>query len=78
MRHGTVWPGPKGQAVLARRGQKSIYCRSGNDEKENLTLSLGASANRKLIPILALLPYKLIPMNIPKKILNPLIIYVFS
>lgn len=62
---------PKGQPVLARKGVKNVHCRSGNDDKENLTLCLGASADGKLMPVLALFPYKRIPQNIllkyPKK-----------
>lgn len=50
---------------------KNVHCRSGNDDKENLTLCLGASADGKLMPVLALFPYKRIPQNIlfkyPKK-----------
>lgn len=58
---------PKGQAVLAKKGQKTVYTRSGNDEKENLTLCLGASADGKLMPIMAIFPYKRIRNNILQK-----------
>lgn len=58
---------PKGQAVLTRKGSKSVYCRSGNDDKECLTLLLGASADGKLMPTLALFPYKRLPGNILAK-----------
>ncbi|XP_026465236.1 uncharacterized protein LOC113367875 [Ctenocephalides felis] len=58
---------PKGQAVLAKTGSKSVHCRSGNDEKECLTVLIGASADGKLMPVLSLFPYKRIPSNILAK-----------
>lgn len=54
-----------------RKGAKQVYSRSGNDEKECLTLCLGLSTDGKLMPIFALFPYKRVPQNIlatyPKK-----------
>lgn len=58
---------PKGQGVLTQKGVKTVYMTSGNDDKENLTLSLGAAASGKLMPIFALFPYKRMPQNILAK-----------
>lgn len=58
---------PKGIGVLVNKGAKTVYYTSGNDEKENLTLSLGASADGKLMPVFSLFPYKRLPQNILSK-----------
>lgn len=39
----------KGQAVLRKRGQKSIHSKTGSDEKENLTFSLADKDRTKQI-----------------------------
>lgn len=58
---------PKGLGVLTSKGTKTVYVTSGNNEKENLTLSLGASASGKLMPIFALFPYKRMQKHILDK-----------
>lgn len=50
--------GPKGQAVFVRKGTSHEFCRFGYIEKDSLTLSLGASADGKLMPTLAIFPCK--------------------
>lgn len=58
---------PKGLGVLTSKGTKTVYSTSGNNEKENLFLSLGASSSRKLMPIFALFPCKRMQKNILDK-----------
>lgn len=58
---------PKGDKVLAKRGSKFVYSRSGNNEKECLTICVGASAAGKLMPPFVLFPYKRIPQPIIEK-----------
>lgn len=57
--------GPKGQAVLTRKDGKYVFNKFGYDEKDSLTLALGASADGKLMPTLAIFPCETIP-NIEK------------
>lgn len=58
---------PKDKYILARKGAKQIYSRIFNDEKECLTVLVGASADGKLLPPLTLFPYKRMPQNIAAK-----------
>ncbi|XP_055377922.1 uncharacterized protein LOC129609824 [Condylostylus longicornis] len=58
---------PKGNKVLAQKGSTHTYIRSANDEKECLTVLIGASAVGKLMPTLVLFQYKRIPANIVRK-----------
>lgn len=58
---------PKNKFILAKKGSKQIYNRTTNDEKECLTVLIGASATGCLIPPLTLFPYKRMPQNIVAK-----------
>lgn len=55
---------PKGEVVLARRGQKAVYNRTQNDEKENVTALLGGNAAGMRTPPMLVYPYKRMPSNI--------------
>lgn len=55
---------PKNEVVLARRGQKAVYNRSGNDEKECVTALLGGNAAGMQTPPMLVYPYKRMPFNI--------------
>lgn len=58
---------PKDNKVLARKGASHTYSRCANDDKECLTVLIGASAIGKLMPPLTIFPYKRIPLNILQK-----------
>lgn len=55
---------PKNEVVLARRGQKAVYNRSENDEKECVTALLGGNAAGMQTPPMLVYPYKRMPSNI--------------
>lgn len=55
---------PKNEVVLARRGQKAVYNRSENDEKECVTALLGGNAAGMQTPPMLVFPYKRMPSNI--------------
>lgn len=55
---------PKNEVVLARRGDKAVYNRSKNDEKECVTALLGGNAAGKQTPPMIVLPYKRMPSNV--------------
>lgn len=55
---------PKNEVVLARRGQKAVYNRSENDEKECVTALLGGNAAGLKTPPMLVYPYKRMPSNI--------------
>lgn len=59
---------PKGEGVLTRKGAKTVYTASGNNDKENLTVSLGASATGKLMPIFSIFPYKRMQTKVLQKL----------
>ena len=54
---------PKGEKVLALRGQKNVYEHSGN-EKENVTVLLGFSATGVLVPPLVVYPGQRLPKGL--------------
>ncbi|XP_070171041.1 LOW QUALITY PROTEIN: uncharacterized protein [Polyergus mexicanus] len=59
---------PKDKFILAKKGSKQIYIVVEiNDEKECLTVLIGASATGCLMPPLTLFPYKRMPQNIVAK-----------
>lgn len=55
---------PKGNRVLAKKGDKSIYHAGTNDEKENLTVLVTANAAGKLAPPMVIFKYERIPSHI--------------
>ncbi|KAJ8911212.1 hypothetical protein NQ315_014924 [Exocentrus adspersus] len=60
---------PKGNSVLAKKGSKTVYDRSGND-RECLTVLITANAAGCLAPPMVMYPYERIPkhivMQVPK------------
>lgn len=55
---------PKNEVVLARRGQKAVYNRSENDDKECVTALLGGNAAGIQTPPMLVYAYKRMPSNI--------------
>ncbi|XP_044596938.1 MFS-type transporter clz9-like [Cotesia glomerata] len=55
---------PKGNSVLATKGNKTVYNIVGNDKKECLTTLICGNAAGQILPPMVLFPYKRIPRNI--------------
>ncbi|XP_030747745.1 jerky protein homolog-like [Sitophilus oryzae] len=55
---------PKGNRVLARKGEKAVYSFSSNDDKECLTTLIMCNAAGDLPPPMVVFPYKRIPPKI--------------
>lgn len=55
---------PKGDKVLAKKGDKSVYNAGTNDEKENLTVLVTASAAGEFAPPMIIFKYERIPSHI--------------
>ncbi|XP_037047986.1 uncharacterized protein LOC119082540 [Bradysia coprophila] len=55
---------PKNEVVLAKRGQRAVYNRSQNDEKECVTALLGGNAAGIQTPPMLVYAYKRMPSNI--------------
>ena len=55
---------PKKMKVLTNKGNKNVYNTVGNNEKQNLTVLITASASGELAPPLIMFPYKRIPADI--------------
>nr|XP_023025875.1 uncharacterized protein LOC111513886 [Leptinotarsa decemlineata] len=58
---------PKGNSVLAKKGSKTVYDRSGND-KECLTVLITGNAAGQLAPPMVMYPYERIPKHIAMQI----------
>ncbi|XP_037033041.1 uncharacterized protein LOC119072027 [Bradysia coprophila] len=52
---------PNNEVVLVKRGNKAVYNRSKNDEKECVTALLGGSASGKMTPPMIIHSYKRMP-----------------
>lgn len=52
---------PNNEVVLVKRGDKAVYSRSKNDEKECVTALLGGSASGKMTPPMIIHSYKRMP-----------------
>ncbi|KAG5862959.1 hypothetical protein JTB14_030545 [Gonioctena quinquepunctata] len=55
---------PKGDKVLTKKGNKSVYNAGTNDEKENLTVLVTANAAGELGPPMIIFKYERIPGHI--------------
>lgn len=55
---------PKGNKVLAKKGEKTIHSQTGNDEKECLTVLVTANADGEIAPPMVVYPYERIPAAI--------------
>lgn len=55
---------PKGEKVLSRKGNKSVYNAGTNDEKENLTVLVTANAAGNFAPPMIVFKYERIPAHI--------------
>lgn len=55
---------PKGDKVLARKGEKSVYIAGTNDDKENLTVLLTANGQGDFAPPMIIFKYERIPSSI--------------
>lgn len=58
---------PKPGKVLAKRGEKHVYCSSG-DEKDNLTVLVTGNAAGQLTPPMVVYSYERIPAAVAHKI----------
>lgn len=61
---------PKGSQVLAKKGSKCVYNKTGNDDKECLTVLFGGNAAGEITPPLILFSYVRLPDNIIRKTPN--------
>ncbi|KAJ8913919.1 hypothetical protein NQ315_005717 [Exocentrus adspersus] len=61
---------PKGEKVLARKGDRFVYNAGTNDEKENLTVLVTANASGDLAPPMIVFAYERIPGYIANSV-NP-------
>lgn len=59
---------PKENLVLARKGNKNAYIKSGSNEKECLSVLVGGSAAGDLCPPMIILDYKRVPSEVANSI----------
>ncbi|KAJ8965660.1 hypothetical protein NQ314_003977 [Rhamnusium bicolor] len=59
---------PKGDKVLVRRGDKTVYSFINNDEKECLTTLITCSASGQLPPPMIIYSYKRVPKLVTEKV----------
>lgn len=59
---------PKGDKVLVRKGDKTVYSFVNNDEKECLTTLVTCSASGKIPPPMVVYSYKRIPRQVVEKV----------
>lgn len=55
---------PKGEKVLAKKGEKSVYIAGTNDDKENLTVLVTANGQGDFAPPMIIFKYERIPAHI--------------
>lgn len=61
---------PKGERVLAKRGDKAVYNFTQNDDKECLTVLFMTNANGQLPPPMIVFSYERIPYSISQSVPN--------